>query len=153
MITGISATVLTLLGKLCTTFAFAAIYIYTCELFPTTIRNLGLGLCSLCGRIGSALAPIIISLVRHNRSFHSRSWFTHWGRVTNNGVSKLCSYWLLVTDAWHQAIIWTNAGLMLIVPLGKQFQRNLNRNSTIPKQEYVPENVDCKMATILHHPY
>ena len=89
MITGISATVLTLLGKFCITFAFAAIYIYTCEWFPTTIRNLGLGLCSLCGRIGSALAPIIISLVRHNNSFHSVSWFTHRGRVTKNGVSKL----------------------------------------------------------------
>ena len=39
MITGISATVLTLLGKFCITFAFAAIYIYTCELFPTILYD------------------------------------------------------------------------------------------------------------------
>ncbi|XP_032678535.1 organic cation transporter protein-like [Odontomachus brunneus] len=44
-------------GKLCITIAFATIYIYTTELFPTTMRHSLLGICSMTGRIGSILSP------------------------------------------------------------------------------------------------
>ena len=45
---------------------------------------------------------------------------THWGRVMHICVSKLT---IIGSDNgllpnWHQAIIWTNAGLLLIGPLG-----------------------------------
>ena len=46
--------------------------------------------------------------------------FTHWGRVTHICVSKLTingSYNGL-SPARRQAIIWTNAGILLIRPLG-----------------------------------
>ncbi|GAB1866276.1 Solute carrier family 22 member 21 [Camponotus japonicus] len=44
-------------GKLCITIAFATTYIYTAELFPTTLRHSLLGFCSMVGRIGSILSP------------------------------------------------------------------------------------------------
>ena len=45
---------------------------------------------------------------------------THWGRVTHMCVGKLT---IIVSDNGlsprrHQAIIWTNAGILLIGPLG-----------------------------------
>ena len=48
------------------------------------------------------------------------SLLTHWGRVMHICVSKLTS---IVSDnglspGWRQAIIWTNAGILLIGPLG-----------------------------------
>ncbi|XP_011642391.1 solute carrier family 22 member 5-like isoform X3 [Pogonomyrmex barbatus] len=44
-------------GKLCITMAFATVYIYTVELFPTTLRHSLLGICSMTGRVGSILSP------------------------------------------------------------------------------------------------
>ncbi|XP_008560212.1 organic cation transporter protein isoform X1 [Microplitis demolitor] len=44
-------------GKGCITMAFAAVYVYTAEMFPTTARHFLLSICSMTGRIGSILAP------------------------------------------------------------------------------------------------
>nr|XP_012225556.1 PREDICTED: solute carrier family 22 member 5-like isoform X1 [Linepithema humile] len=46
-----------LAGKLFITMAFGTVYIYTAELFPTTLRHSLLGICSMTGRIGSILSP------------------------------------------------------------------------------------------------
>ena len=49
---------------------------------------------------------------------------THWGRVTHKCVNKLTiigSYNGLPPDR-RQAIIWTNAGILLIGPLGTNFR-------------------------------
>ena len=48
---------------------------------------------------------------------------THWGRVTHICVSELT---IIGSDnglspGWRQAIIWNNAGLLLIEPLGTNF--------------------------------
>ena len=48
---------------------------------------------------------------------------THWGRVTNICVSNLC---IIASDnglspGRRQAIIWSNAGILLIGPLGTNF--------------------------------
>ena len=50
-------------------------------------------------------------------------FLTHWGRVTHICVSKLA---IIGSDdrllpGQHQAIIWTNAGILLIRPLGTKF--------------------------------
>ena len=52
----------------------------------------------------------------------------------------------------HQAIIWPNAGILLICPLGKKLQWNLNKNSYIFIQENAFENAVWKMAAIFSQP-
>ena len=51
---------------------------------------------------------------------HSKELLTHWGRVTHICVNKLT---IIGSDnglspGRRQAIIWTNAGILLIGPLG-----------------------------------
>ena len=57
---------------------------------------------------------------------------THWGRVTHICVSKLT---IIGSDnglspEWRQAIIWTNAGMLLIGPLGTDFSEILIKIQT-----------------------
>ncbi|KAK3774180.1 hypothetical protein RRG08_056386 [Elysia crispata] len=55
-------TVLSNLGKFFITCSFALVWIYTPELIPTTLRQSGLGICSMTGRIGGIISPYIGSL-------------------------------------------------------------------------------------------
>nr|KAG5695166.1 hypothetical protein BaRGS_030212 [Batillaria attramentaria] len=50
-------TALTLAGRFGITGAFNAVWIYTPELFPTNIRNVGVGIGSSCARVGGMAAP------------------------------------------------------------------------------------------------
>ena len=58
---------------------------------------------------------------------HHQGWLTHWGRVTHICVTKLT---IIGSDNGlspdrRQAIIWTNAGILLIGPLGTKFSEIL----------------------------
>ena len=53
---------LALLGKLCLAASFAVVYIHSGEIFPTTVRNSGMGLVSVAARVGGIMAPFIVSL-------------------------------------------------------------------------------------------
>ncbi|KAL9983938.1 hypothetical protein ACROYT_G006187 [Oculina patagonica] len=46
--------------------AYSSIYVYSSELFPTVIRNIGMGTSSAAARIGSMSAPYVVWLVRYN---------------------------------------------------------------------------------------
>ena len=51
--------VLSLIGKFGASAAFAIIFVYSAELFPTVMRNSGIGLSSFSARIGGVCAPYI----------------------------------------------------------------------------------------------
>ncbi|GFQ69863.1 organic cation transporter protein [Trichonephila clavata] len=52
------------MGKFCITGSFGLLYLYTAEIFPTGVRNVTLGSCSMCARVGSILAPFMRDLGR-----------------------------------------------------------------------------------------
>lgn len=51
-----------LCGKLSISASFVAIYIHSGEIFPTMIRNSGMGIVSVSSRIGGMLSPFILML-------------------------------------------------------------------------------------------
>lgn len=59
------------IGKCFITVAFTGLYVYTSELWPTSIRHSMMGLCSTIGRIGAACAPMAPLLVRKHIFFHN----------------------------------------------------------------------------------
>ncbi|XP_074477619.1 solute carrier family 22 member 13-like [Sebastes fasciatus] len=52
-------TVIAILGKFAATASFSIVYVYTAELYPTTLRQNGVGLNSVCARVAGILAPLI----------------------------------------------------------------------------------------------
>ncbi|CAG5896003.1 solute carrier family 22 member 13b [Menidia menidia] len=52
-------TVIAVLGKFAATASFATVYVYTAELYPTVLRQNGVGLNSMCARVAGILAPLI----------------------------------------------------------------------------------------------
>ena len=84
----------------------------------------------------------------------TRRQLTHWGRVTHICVGKLT---IIGSDNGllperRQDIIWTNAEILLIGPLGTNFSEILNRNSNIFIEENTFENVVCEMLFISSRP-
>ncbi|XP_047463141.1 solute carrier family 22 member 4 [Mugil cephalus] len=61
------ALTLEMTGKFAFTTAFSTVYIYTAELYPTVLRNVGIGMCSSAARIGSITAPYVIYLGTYNK--------------------------------------------------------------------------------------
>ena len=81
------------------------------------------------------------------------NFLTHWGRVTHICVGKLT---IIGSDngllpGRCQAIIWNNAGILLIAPLGTN-QWYHNRNSYIFILENAFENIIWKMVAIWSQP-
>ncbi|XP_077977695.1 organic cation transporter protein-like [Glandiceps talaboti] len=53
---------LAMLGKFCIAASYAIIYVYAAELFPTPVRNVGMGGSSMSARVGGILSPYIMLL-------------------------------------------------------------------------------------------
>ncbi|KAG8439198.1 hypothetical protein GDO86_005424 [Hymenochirus boettgeri] len=58
--------VLVIMGKFCVTAAFSMAYVYTAELYPTVIRNTGIGVGSVSARVGSIISPYFVYLGTYN---------------------------------------------------------------------------------------
>lgn len=54
--------ILAMLGKMTVSISYGTIFMYATELFPTVIRNIGLGSALLAARIGGMSAPYMIIL-------------------------------------------------------------------------------------------
>uniref|UniRef100_A0A8C4WB85 Major facilitator superfamily (MFS) profile domain-containing protein n=1 Tax=Gopherus evgoodei TaxID=1825980 RepID=A0A8C4WB85_9SAUR len=52
-------TVLAVFGKGCLAASFNCVYLYTSELYPTVIRQTGMGLTNTMSRLGSIIAPLV----------------------------------------------------------------------------------------------
>ena len=50
------------IGKFGVAGTFGIVYIYACELFPTPVRGIGVGISSAAGRVGGIIAPLINTL-------------------------------------------------------------------------------------------
>ncbi|NWR04456.1 S22AD protein, partial [Paradoxornis webbianus] len=61
-------TVLAVIGKFTSTAAFSTSYVYAAELFPTILRQTGVGLCSTMARVAGILAPLIIPLDQYHHA-------------------------------------------------------------------------------------
>nr|XP_050864057.1 organic cation transporter protein-like [Vespula vulgaris] len=61
--------ILVCLGIVGMSVAFTSVYLFSGELFPTVVRNMGVGTSSMCARIGSIVAPFVVSLN------HMAEWF------------------------------------------------------------------------------
>ncbi|XP_048382637.1 organic cation/carnitine transporter 2-like isoform X1 [Stegostoma tigrinum] len=63
----ILSTVLVMIGKAGITISFAIVYVFSAELYPTVVRNMGIGICSMASRIGSIISPYFVYLGTYNR--------------------------------------------------------------------------------------
>ncbi|XP_070567620.1 organic cation transporter protein-like [Ptychodera flava] len=53
---------LSMTGKFAISASFAIVYVFSAELYPTPVRNIGMGISSMCARIGGILAPQMLLL-------------------------------------------------------------------------------------------
>ena len=50
-------------GKFAIAGSFDFVYLYTAELYPTQVRNVGVGVATIGGRLGGIFMPIVLLLV------------------------------------------------------------------------------------------
>ncbi|KAL7018302.1 hypothetical protein ACKWTF_010716 [Chironomus riparius] len=55
---------LTMLGKMSITASYGTMYLFSVEQFPTVIRNVALGCCSMSARVGATISPFLIHLAQ-----------------------------------------------------------------------------------------
>ncbi|XP_068680207.1 solute carrier family 22 member 15-like [Montipora foliosa] len=60
----IAIAALAFIGRFMASGSFSNIYLYSSELFPTTLRDQGIGVCSTSARVGSITAPYIVMLAQ-----------------------------------------------------------------------------------------
>ncbi|CAC5426710.1 SLC22A4_5 [Mytilus coruscus] len=58
-------TVFSFVGRFAITGSFSTVFLYTPELYPTNLRNVGLGMASCVARAGSMMSPFAITLAEY----------------------------------------------------------------------------------------
>ncbi|XP_044150187.1 solute carrier family 22 member 13-like isoform X1 [Bufo gargarizans] len=62
----VAVTVLAVIGKFAIAASFSICYIYAAEVFPTVIRQNGVGLCSMTARVAGIISPLISLLDKYH---------------------------------------------------------------------------------------
>lgn len=52
--------VFTMVGKMAITAAYQIVYLYASELFPTEVRQRGMGTATMVAKVGSVSAPFLV---------------------------------------------------------------------------------------------
>lgn len=74
-------------GKCFVSSSFLIIYVYTFELLPTSIRTLGLGVCSLFARLGGILTPLLLTQFKYEEYI-----FLYFALLC--GITGFIDFWL-----------------------------------------------------------
>ncbi|NXN46505.1 S22AD protein, partial [Rhinoptilus africanus] len=61
-------TILATTGKFTASASFSTSYVYSAELFPTVVRQTGVGLCSMLARVAGIVTPLIRLLTKYHRA-------------------------------------------------------------------------------------
>ena len=69
------AITLEMMGKFAISTAYAIVYAYTAEVYPTVLRNTAIGACSMASRFGGIVAPYFIYLSKEARRSAQRFSF------------------------------------------------------------------------------
>ena len=79
--------------------------------------------------------------------FYCLIHLTHWGRVTHICISKLTIIGLDngLLPGWCQAIIWTNARILLIGPIPRNFNEILIKIHTFSFRPQCVKNMDATL--------
>ncbi|NXK48991.1 S22AD protein, partial [Chauna torquata] len=64
----VAITVLAIIGKFAASASFSSSYVYSAELFPTVVRQTGVGLCSMAARVAGIIAPLIRLLEQYHQA-------------------------------------------------------------------------------------
>ena len=89
-----------ILGKMCVTATFAIIYLYSCEIYPTVVRSVGVSSSSVFARVGGAVAPFVGSLDKVRTSFQPCSVVLM--EVNEPCLrGKFCNFYLFQGDRPH----------------------------------------------------
>ncbi|KAM9199053.1 LOW QUALITY PROTEIN: solute carrier family 22 member 13-like [Mergus octosetaceus] len=64
----VAITVLATISKFAASASFSCSYVYSAELFPTVVRQSGVGLCSMAARVAGIIAPLIRLLEQYHRA-------------------------------------------------------------------------------------
>lgn len=67
-----------MIGKFFASASHSIIYLYTSEIFPTSIRNSCVGACSMMARIGSIIAPSLNALVSYNVKYSKNTFISNF---------------------------------------------------------------------------
>ena len=126
------------------------VYIYVLILWEPCLSSF---LCILPPS-GAKTSPGTVQTSKLNILYSNSHWswgfLTHWGRGMHTWFSKLTNTGSdngLPPD-WHQAIIWTNAGILLIGPLGTNLSEFMIGSHTLSFKK-----MHLKISSTKWHPF
>ncbi|XP_061790154.1 organic cation/carnitine transporter 2-like [Nerophis lumbriciformis] len=115
-------------GKFALTLAFALVYAYSVEIYPTVLRNTALGACSMASRVGSIIAPYFIYL---------RSYSTSLPYILMGGLTMMAALLsLLLPESYGMPMPETIAHMQ---PFPGCCRKNIYKLTNTKEEEYVPD--------------